>query len=131
MTSRLARSQSVVQLAGGRSRAEPPSRTVPVRAGMTVRAALERPFCLLTARFVSSEESGLVTHSSVSCAGDGDTRSLAACCWVSARLAASSASHSSGAMGAARAGAQSALCAKTAFRPGSPPPSLPIQAIPC
>lgn len=41
----------------------------------------------------------------VSRAGYGDMRSAAACCWLSARPAASSAAHSSGAM-AARAGAR-------------------------
>ncbi len=41
--------------------------------------------------------SQMVTHLSVSC-GDGEVRSVAACCWLSARPAASAASHASGAM---------------------------------
>jgi hypothetical protein len=50
----------------------------------------------------------LAGHGRVSCAGLSDSRSVIACCWVSAQPAASSASHWPGAM-LARAGARNPL----------------------
>lgn len=72
----------------------------------------------------------LVAHWSVSCAGDGDTRSLAACCWVSARSAASSACTPRVRWPPGREPSP-LYVRKLLSGPGSPPPSLQIQAIPC
>ena len=68
---------------------------------MSLRRAHERGDTAMS----EPEESKPVAHWSVPRDGDGDARSVAACCWVSARPAARAASHCSGAM-VARTGAR-------------------------
>ena len=64
----------------------------PVSVGRHDRSCRARTAVLRSHRpHYASGGARLVARWSVSCAGDGDTRSLAACCWVSARSAASSA----------------------------------------